>query len=75
MNQAENSLNDAAYKALRDCMGLQPSETLLIVTDEVKREIGIALHEAGKSLCRESILVEIKSGEVHGQEPPESVAE
>lgn len=75
MNQPENLLKDAAHKALRDCMGLQPSETLLIVTDELKREIGIALHEAGKSLCRESILVEIKSGEIHGQEPPLPIAE
>jgi leucyl aminopeptidase (aminopeptidase T) len=56
-------------------MGLKPEETLLIVTDEIKREIGLALHEAGKELCKESILVEIKSREINGQEPPASVAE
>jgi len=56
-------------------MGLQPTETLLIVTDEVKREIGQALHEAGKDLCKESMLVEIKSREINGQEPPAAVAE
>jgi aminopeptidase len=71
----ENTLSESAYIALKDCMGLQPDETILIVTDEVKREIGIALHEAGKSLCKESILVEIKSREINGQEPPAVVAE
>jgi aminopeptidase len=71
----ENTLSESAIIALKDCMGLQKDETLLIVTDEVKREIGIALHEAGKSLCKESILVEIKSREINGQEPPAVVAE
>ncbi len=69
-----NELQNASTIALRDCMGLQEAETLLIVTDEIKREIGLALHEAGKSLCRESVLVEMPSREINGQEPPEMVA-
>ena len=67
-------LKKASLIGLRDAMGLQPHETLLIVTDEVKREIGLALHEAGKTLCKESMLIEIKSREINGQEPPEAVA-
>jgi leucyl aminopeptidase (aminopeptidase T) len=55
-------------------MGLMPHETLLVVTDEVKKEIGQALHEVGKGLCKESMLIEIKSREINGQEPPEAVA-
>ena len=41
-------LKKASVIGLRDAMGLKPEETLLIVTDEIKREIGLALHEAGK---------------------------
>jgi len=71
-------INDALLQAsvigLRGAMGLKPEETLLIVTDEVKRDIGIALHEAGKTLCRESILVEMRSREINGQEPPAEIA-
>lgn len=74
MNYTDKDLRDASIIALRDCMGLQKTETLLIVTDELKREIGLALHEAGKELCQESILVEIKSREINGQEPPASVS-
>jgi leucyl aminopeptidase (aminopeptidase T) len=74
MNYTDKDLKDASIIALRDCMGLQKSETLLIVTDELKREIGLALHNAGKELCKESMLIEIKSREIDGQEPPVPVA-
>jgi leucyl aminopeptidase (aminopeptidase T) len=67
-------LMKASVIGLRDAMGLKPEETLLIVTDEIKREIGLALHEAGKELCKESMLIEIRSREINGQEPPAAVA-
>lgn len=75
MKSIDKELSDASVIALRDCMGLQSHETLLVVTDEIKRDIGLALHEAGKELCKESILIEIKSREINGEEPPHSVAE
>lgn len=71
----QTELQKAAIIALRDCMGLKSDETLLVITDEIKREIGEAIHEEGKKLCKESILVEIKSREINGQEPPVAVAQ
>jgi leucyl aminopeptidase (aminopeptidase T) len=68
-------LKNAAIIALKDCMGLQKEETLLIVSDETKREIAMALHEAGKELCKESILLEMNVREINGQEPPHQIAE
>lgn len=73
--EINNELMQASIIGLRDAMGLKPEETLLVVTDEIKREIGVALHEAGKELCKESIFLEIKSREINGQEPPPAVAE
>lgn len=61
--------------ALRDYLGLKEYETLLVITDEVEKTIGQALFEAGKSLCKESVYVEMKSREVNGQEPPQQIAE
>ena len=75
MTNSNKQLREASIIALRDCMGLKEDETLLIVTDEVKREIGMALNEAGMALCKESVFVEIKSREINGQEPPKPVAE
>jgi len=71
----DTELKKAAIIALKDCMGLKAEETLLIVTDETKREIADALHEAGKELCKESLMVEIKSREINGQEPPKQIAD
>lgn len=68
------ALYEASVIALRDCMGLKDHETLLIITDEIKREIGQALQLAGKELCAESMLLEIKSREINGEEPPAAVA-
>jgi leucyl aminopeptidase (aminopeptidase T) len=68
-------LSSASNKALKDYMGLKPEETLLIVTDEVLRDIGIALLIEGQKLCKEAFLIEMKSREINGQEPPPQVAE
>ncbi|HSV87231.1 MAG TPA: aminopeptidase [Bacteroidales bacterium] len=68
------SLMQASMIGLRGAMGLKPEESLVIITDEVKRDIGLALHEAGKTLCRESILVEMRSRDINGQEPPAQIA-
>ncbi|MFW5706597.1 MAG: aminopeptidase [Bacteroidota bacterium] len=75
MKNENQQLQEASIVALRDCMGLKKEETLLVITDEIKREIGLALHEAGKELCKETVLIEIQSREISGQEPPAFVAE
>lgn len=61
--------------ALKDYLGLKNEETLLVISDEGKREIGLALYEAGKRLCKEAVYVEMKAREVNGQEPPQQLAE
>jgi len=68
-------LKNASIKALKDYMGLKSEETLLIITDETEREIAHSLLEEGKKLCKEAFLVEMKSREVNGQEPPKQIAE
>jgi aminopeptidase len=73
---AENTeLKNASIKALRDYMGLKAEETLLIVTDETEREIAQSLLEEGKKICKEAFLLEMKSREINGQEPPKQIAE
>lgn len=70
-----NELKNASVKALKDYMGLKAEETLLIITDETKREIAYSLLEEGKKLCGEAFLVEMKSREINGQEPPKQISE
>jgi aminopeptidase len=71
----KTELKNASIKALKDYMGLKSDETLLIITDETEREIAYSLLEEGKKLCKEAFLVEMKSREINGQEPPKQIAE
>ena len=70
-----NELDLASHKALKDYMGLASTESLLIVTDGTKDEISRSLLKAGKELCRDAFLIEMKPGEINGQEPPAPVAQ
>jgi leucyl aminopeptidase (aminopeptidase T) len=67
-------LKKSANIALRDCMALKNTETLLVVTDDKTFEIGTALFEAGKNISKDSFLLVMKEQEVNGEEPPRPVA-
>jgi aminopeptidase len=68
-------LIESAEVALRDCMALKDTETLLVITDDVTIEIGTALFEVGKKLAKDSFLLLMAEREVNGQEPPDAVAD
>ncbi len=71
----EDRFHKASVVAIEQCMAVGKNETVLIVTDQLEREIGYALFEAAKERCREAFLVEMIPREHHGQEPPEQIAE
>jgi leucyl aminopeptidase (aminopeptidase T) len=56
-------------------MGAKKDEKILVITDEIKREIGLSLHENAIGLGYFSLLVEMKSGKINGEEPSAEVAE
>ncbi len=70
-----SKLQKASVVALKDYMGLTGEETLLVISDDKLRNIGLTLYEAGKSLCHEALYVEMNSREANGQEPPEQISE
>ncbi len=70
-----SQLDKASIIAIRDCMGTQPNESVLIVTDEFKKKIGYSLFRNAKRLGHKSLFIEMKSREMHGQEPINQVAE
>lgn len=65
----------SASSVLTSCMGVKAGETVLIVTDNIKRSIGQALYEAARELGCEAMLMEMGEREVSGAEPPKAVAE
>ncbi|TFG94220.1 MAG: aminopeptidase [Calditrichales bacterium] len=68
-------LKNAAEIALRDCMALQKSETLLVLTDDATEEIGRMLFQVGKEMSAESALLVMPEREVNGQDPPPEIAD
>lgn len=70
-----NELYSASQIAVRDCMGVQPGETVLVVTDEPLRTIGYALWKTAKDFGNEVMLVEILPRKTNGEEPPKEIAE
>jgi len=68
-------LDTASQIAIRDCMGAKKNEKILVITDEQKREIGQSLHENAVRMGYFSLLVEMKSGKINGEEPSPEIAE
>lgn len=68
----EKSLH-AAKNVIENCMGIKPSEQLLVVTDEGRLPVGYCFAKAGRELGVNTLLLEMK--EQKGGEPPKAVAE
>jgi leucyl aminopeptidase (aminopeptidase T) len=68
-----NELEHAALVAVRDCLGMQRHESLLVVTDPPLAHLARALAEAARPLAREVLLLEYGVRELNGQEPPPPV--
>lgn len=64
-----------AEGVLTACLDAKENESVLIVTDDTRVEIGKALYEAAKNLGCEGMLLTMKERELSGEEPPRAVAE
>jgi leucyl aminopeptidase (aminopeptidase T) len=68
------ALEEAATAALTDSMGLRSGETVTIVVDAPKREIGLIMLQAAKDLGAEALMLEMSPRRNDGEEPPGPVA-
>jgi leucyl aminopeptidase (aminopeptidase T) len=67
-------MEESARVAVEDCMDVSEDETVLVVTDQKRREIGRALQEAAERVADDTVYAEIAVDENHGAEPPAPVA-
>ncbi|MBU1679855.1 MAG: aminopeptidase [Bacteroidetes bacterium] len=72
---ALTKLDSACRIAIQDCMAVKKREKILVITDEIIHDIGLALHRNALALGIESLLVEMKSRETNGEEPPLYITE
>lgn len=68
------SLEKGSNIVLKDCLDVKEGEKLLIVTDDLRLNIGRALYEVGKNLGAESMLMVMSPRKLSGEEPPETIA-
>lgn len=70
----KNKLVANSKSLLLSSLDLKPTETLLIVTDDQKKDLAEAIYAAGKDIGAETVLMVMQKRERSGQEPPASIA-
>ena len=71
----KTKLDTASEIAIKTCMGVKKGERILVISDELKNEVGYSLHKNAIRLGYKSLYVEMKAGKVNGEEPPKEIAE
>lgn len=57
---------------IKDCLGIEPNDKVVIVTDEYCYTIGYNLWNSVKEIT-DPVLIEIEARNIHGEEPPQLV--
>jgi aminopeptidase len=65
---------DVAELTLKNSLAVKRSDRVLVICDEETMEIGHAFFKGASRLCMSPILIEIRLGKHHGDEPPVEVA-
>jgi aminopeptidase len=68
-------LDSASVIAIQTCMGTKKNERILVITDSLKREIGLSLFDNAVRLGYDSLLLEMKPGKTNGEEPSAEIAD
>lgn len=70
-----DAVRRVAGNVVRDCMGVQPGETVLVVTDTLRKDLGVPIYQAALDLGNDAVYMEMKPRALHGEEPPKVVAD
>lgn len=65
----------ASEVALKQCLGVKEGESILVITDEILRGIGLHIWLCARDLNTEAIYIEMLPRKMHGEEPPKPIAE
>ncbi|GAB6153218.1 aminopeptidase [Desulfosporosinus burensis] len=68
------SLEHGSKVVLKDCLDVRRGEKVLIVTDDLKVDIGRALYEGARDLGAEALMIVMQPRKISGEEPPAPVS-
>ncbi len=66
---------NAMRAVFEGAMKLKREETCLIVTDTIKKDIGLAFYEYAKKCCKNAEIIIIEPTREHGCEPPKNISD
>lgn len=66
---------EISKNVLTECLGLRSGENLVVIADDMKRDLAESIYEAGKALGAESVLLIMEERSRSGEEPPAPIAE
>ncbi|MBX3043284.1 MAG: hypothetical protein KIT33_14805 [Candidatus Kapabacteria bacterium] len=72
---ASLKLKRAVNTLLKDFIGLYEDESILIIADDKRQELGLSLHDSAKKICEEVFYLELKAKEHYELEPPDILRE
>jgi aminopeptidase len=64
-----------AMAIIKDCMGVRPGESVLVVTDNIRRDLGLPIYRAAIEAGSDAVYTEMMPRSVSGAEPPRAVAD
>lgn len=72
---ASLKLKRAVNTLLKDFIGLYEDESVLIIADDKRQELGQSMHDSAKKICEEVFYLELKSKDHYELEPPDILRE
>jgi leucyl aminopeptidase (aminopeptidase T) len=64
-----------AMTIIKDCMGVMPGESVLVVTDNIRKDLGMPIYQAALEAGNDAVYMEMRPRSVNGEEPPRAVAD
>lgn len=64
-----------ARNVIIECMGVRPGESVLVVTDSLRKDLGVPLYQAALDAGNDAVYMEMKPRVLNGEEPPRLVAD
>jgi aminopeptidase len=69
------TVKQVARSIIDVCMGVKPGESVLVVTDNIRKDLGLPIYRAALETGNDAVYVEMRPRMTHGEEPPRIVAD
>jgi len=68
-------VRQVSKKIIAECMGVKPGESVLIVTDSLRKDLGAPIYQAALDMGNDAAYIETRPRVLNGEEPPRLVAD